>query len=91
MDSIKLVLAIAASKQWEVHHIDVNSSFLHGDMKEEIYMQQTKGFVTNPSLMCRLKKSLYELKQALRAWYAKIDGIFLSLNDCSCKYDPMSI
>ena len=34
MDSIRLVLAIAASKQWEVHHMDVKSSFLHGDMKE---------------------------------------------------------
>ena len=41
MDSIRLVLSIAASKQWEVHHMDVKSAFLHGDMKEEIYMQYT--------------------------------------------------
>ena len=40
MDSIRLVLAIVASKQWEVHHMDVKISFLDGDMKEEIYMQQ---------------------------------------------------
>ena len=39
MDSIRLVLAIAASKQWEVHHMDVKTAFLHGDLKEEIYMQ----------------------------------------------------
>ena len=38
MDSIRLVLAIAASKQWEVHHMDVKSAFLHGYFKEEIYM-----------------------------------------------------
>ena len=39
MDSIRLVLAISASKQWEVHHLDVKSSFLHGDIHEEIYMK----------------------------------------------------
>ena len=38
MDSICLVLAISASKHWEVHHMDVNSAFLHGDIHEEIYM-----------------------------------------------------
>jgi hypothetical protein len=40
MDSIRLVLAIAASRRWEVHHMDVKSAFLHGDLKEEIYMEQ---------------------------------------------------
>ena len=80
MDSIKLVLAIATSKQWEVHHMDVNNSFIRGDINEEIYMQQPQGFATNPSLVCRLRKSLYGLKQALRAWYANIDGFMLSLS-----------
>ena len=61
MDSIRLVLAIATSKQWEVHHMDVKSDFIHGDIKEDIYMQQPKGFVTNSFLVCRLKKSLYGL------------------------------
>ena len=82
MNSIRLVLAIAASKQWEVHHMDVNSLFLHGDMKEEIYMHNPEYFV------CGLNKSLYGLKQAPKAWYAKIDGFFLSLKYCRCKYDP---
>ena len=40
MDSIRLVLAIVASKRWEVHRMDVKSSFLHGDVEEEIYMKQ---------------------------------------------------
>ena len=70
MDSIRLALAIAASKQWEVHHMDVKCAFLNGDLNEEIYMQQSEGFVSNPSLVCRLKKSLYGLKQDPRAWYA---------------------
>ena len=58
MDSIKLVLAIAASKCLEVHHMDVKSAFIHGDTKEEIYMQKPEGFINYPSLVCRLKKSL---------------------------------
>ena len=64
MDSIRIALAIAASKQWEVHHMDVKFAFLNGDLTEEIYMQQPEGFVSNPYLVCRLKKSLYGLKQA---------------------------
>ena len=51
MDSIRLSLAIAASKQWEVHHMDVKCAFLNGDIIEEIYMQQPEGFVSNPSLV----------------------------------------
>ena len=76
MDCIRLALAIIASKQWEVHHMDVKCDFLNVDIMEEIYMQKPKGFVSNPSLVCRLKKSLYRLKQSPRAWYAKIDGFF---------------
>ena len=80
MDSIRLALAIAASKQWEVHHMDVKCAFLNGDITEEIYMQQPQVFYTNPFLVYSLRKSLYGIKQAPRAWYAKIDSFLLSLN-----------
>ena len=80
MDSIRLALAIAASKRWEVHHMDVKCALLNGDLTKYIYMQQPQGFATNPSLVCRLNKSLYGLKQAPWAWYAKIDSFLLSLN-----------
>ena len=48
MDSIRLALAIAASKQWEVNHMDVKCDFLNGDPTEYIYMQKPQGFSTNP-------------------------------------------
>ena len=51
MDSIKIVLEFRASKRWEVHQMDVKSSFLHGDLKEEIYMKQPEGFIDDPSLV----------------------------------------
>ena len=85
MDSIRLALAIATSKQWEIHHMDVKCVFLNGYLTEDIYMQQRQGFFPIPYFVCRLKKSLYGLKQAPRAWYAKIDSFLLSLNCVRCK------
>ena len=88
MDSIRLVLAIATSKRWEVHHMDVKSDFFHGELHEDIYMHHIEGVIHDPSLVCRLRKSLYGLKQALRAWYAKMDNFLLSLGFVRCKSDP---
>ena len=78
MDSIRLVLAIVASKKWEAHHMDVKGSFLHGDLEEEIYMRQLEGYTEDSSLVCRLWKSLYGLKQSPRAWYSNMDAFLLS-------------
>eukprot|EP00253_Pinus_taeda_P003369 PITA_03369 len=88
MDSIRLTLSIAAAQRWEVHQMDVKNAFLHGDLSEEIYMEQPHGFIQDSSLVCRLKKSLYGLKQAPRAWYAKMDSFLLSQNFERCKSDP---
>jgi hypothetical protein len=80
MDSIRLTLDIATTKGWEVHQMDVNNAFIHGDISEEIYMEQPQGFMQDSSLVYRLKKSLYGLKQAPRAWYAKMDSYLFSQN-----------
>ena len=68
--------------------MDVKCAFLNGHLNEEICMQQPKGFVSNPSLVSRLNKSLYGHKQSPKAWYAKIDGFLLSLSFVRCKSDP---
>ena len=54
MDSIRLVLAIVASKRWEVHHMDVNNAFIHGDIDEDIYMNNYKGFIDDISLVSKV-------------------------------------
>jgi hypothetical protein len=82
-----LAVAIATTKGWEVHQMDVKNAFLHGYLSEEIYMEQPQGFMQDSSLVCRLKKSLYGLKQAPRAWYAKMDSYLLSYNFVRCKSD----
>ena len=78
MNSIRLVLSLAASQGWSVYQMDVNSAFLHGDLDEEIYMEQPPGFVQDSSLVCRLRCSLYGLNQAPRAWYEKMDSFLIS-------------
>ena len=80
MDSIRLVLAITASNRWEVHHMDVKSVFLYGDLEEDIYMKQPEGFIEDPSIVYRLRKSLYGLKQDPRAWYSNMDTFLISQN-----------
>ena len=57
--------------------MDVKSTFIHGDIHEDIYMKQPKGYISDPYFVCKLKKSLYRLKQAPREWYSKMDAFLL--------------
>ncbi|KAF8672420.1 hypothetical protein HU200_049631 [Digitaria exilis] len=76
-----LMLAVAAHFGWEVHHMDVKSAFLNGELKEEAYVAQPPGYIDakHPGKVLRLHKALYGLRQAPRAWNAKLDATLLSL------------
>ena len=76
MESIRLLLAIAADENWEVHHMDVKTAFLNGELTEEVYVQQPIGFVVKGAehKVLRLHRALYGLRQAPRAWYEKLDS-----------------
>ncbi|GKE03752.1 ribonuclease H-like domain, reverse transcriptase, RNA-dependent DNA polymerase [Tanacetum coccineum] len=86
METIRLLLAIAANNKWEVHHLDVKSAFLHGDLKEEVYVTQPEGFITrqDQGKVYRLIKALYGLRQAPRAWNIKLDNTLKSLDFKKC-------
>eukprot|EP00253_Pinus_taeda_P035489 PITA_35489 len=73
--SIRLLLSISTTFVFEVEQMDMNTTFLHGDLEEEIYMKQPEGFVVKgkKELVCKLKKSLYGLKQSPRMWYQQFD------------------
>lgn len=67
---MRFIIALAASNGWEVHHLDVKTAFLHGELKETVYVTQPEGFEVQGSegKVSKLHKSLYGLKQAPRAW-----------------------
>ena len=66
MTTLRFMLGVVAADNLELIHLDVKTVFLHGDLQEEIYMEQLKGFVAScqEHLVCRLRKSLYGLKHA---------------------------
>jgi len=76
-DSFRIIMALVAHFDLELHQMDVKTAFLNGDLEENVYMAQPKGFVVEgkESMGCRLKKSIYGLKQASRQWYLKFDSI----------------
>ena len=70
-----LFISLAASYDWDLHQLDIKNVFLHGDLQEEIYMEQPPRFVTQGEIgkACRLRKSLYGLKQTSYAWLGKFN------------------
>jgi hypothetical protein len=76
MESVRLLLPLAAQEGWCVHHMDVKSAFLNDDLKEEVYVHQPLGFAIpdKEGKVLRLHKTLYGLRRAPRAWNAKLDS-----------------
>lgn len=80
MSSFRLLLALAAALDLELFHLDVQTAFLHGELPDELYMEQPPYFVseTAPRSVCRLHRSLYGLKQSPRLWFHKFNEFMLS-------------
>ncbi|KAG6416455.1 hypothetical protein SASPL_123885 [Salvia splendens] len=78
--TIRMILTIVVSFGWEITHLDVNNAFLNGELKEDIYMRHPQSIEQGgPHLVCKLKKAIYGLKQASRAWFFTIHSVLISL------------
>jgi hypothetical protein len=79
LEPIRILLSISSYLQIKLYQMDVNSAFLNGILKEEVYVEQPKGFEDHqfPHHVYKLKKALYGLKQAPRAWYERLTTYLL--------------
>ncbi|GJS16946.1 retrovirus-related pol polyprotein from transposon TNT 1-94, partial [Tanacetum coccineum] len=90
MEAIRIFLAYAAHKSFIVFQMDVKTAFLHGTLKEDVYVCQPEGFIDadHPSHVYKLKKALYGLKQAPRAWYDELSTFLLQNHFFKGTIDP---
>ncbi|PNX94522.1 copia-type polyprotein [Trifolium pratense] len=88
-NTIRSLSAIAASNEWSVFQLDVKSAFLHGELNEIVYVEQPLGYVKKgkEDQVYRLHKALYELKQAPRALYSKIEQYFVREGFEKCPHE----
>ena len=79
-DSLRIIMALVAHYDLELHQMDVKTAFLNGNLEEEIYMDQPEDFSVKGKehMVCKLKKSIYGLKQASRQWYLKFNDTITS-------------
>nr|GEV39007.1 hypothetical protein [Tanacetum cinerariifolium] len=90
MEAIRIFLAFATHKSFTVFQMDVKTAFLHGTLKEDVYVCQPKGFIDadHPSHVFKLKKALYGLKQEPRAWYNELSMFLLQNHFFKGTTDP---
>ena len=77
LTSIRLFISLATIHGWDLHQLDIKNVFLHRDLVEEVYMEQPPRFIAQGgvSRVCRLRKSLYGLKQSPHAWFGKFSEV----------------
>ena len=77
--TLRTVLALASSRDYEIHQVDIKNAFVQGALKEEVWIGQPEGYSAAPGLACRLIKALYGLKQAPRAWHSRLDEELIAM------------
>ncbi|KAM2407389.1 hypothetical protein ACFX1X_026583 [Malus domestica] len=89
LDTIRVVIALVVQMEWTIHQLDVKSAFLHGEINEEVFVEQPHGYVQRGKehKVYKLRKALYGLKQAPCAWYSRIEAYFLKEEFVKCPYE----
>ncbi|GJW48451.1 putative reverse transcriptase domain-containing protein [Tanacetum coccineum] len=91
IEAIRIFVANAANKNMTIYQMDVKTTFLNSELREEVYVSQPKGFIdkNNPNHVYRLKKALYGLKHAQCAWYDMFSSFLLSQKFSKGAVDPI--
>ena len=89
-ESIRSIVALGAQHKLQLHQMDVSTAFLHGELTEEVYMKQPEGYVEpgKEHLVCRLKRSIYGLKQSPRCWNHALDSQLKEMGFKQTSSDP---
>ena len=89
LNTVRVLLSLAANLDWSLHQLDVKNAFLNGDLEEEVYMDIPAGLETtsNFNKVCRLRKSLYGLKQSPRAWFERFTKVVKGYGFVQCQSD----
>ena len=87
MESLRMIIGLAARHSLKLHQLDVSTAFLNG---EEVYMEQLESFVAEGQerLVCKLKRSIYGLKQSPRCWNATLDAYLKTIGFLQSTSDP---
>ncbi|CAN1121074.1 Retrovirus-related Pol polyprotein from transposon TNT 1-94 [Linum perenne] len=86
LNTIRILLSLAANSDWDLHQLDVKNAFLNGELSEEVYMNPPPG-VNYPGKVCKLKKALYGLKQSPHAWFERFTKAVKSAGYYQCQSD----
>ncbi|GJW70280.1 retrovirus-related pol polyprotein from transposon RE1 [Tanacetum coccineum] len=85
---VRVLIALATAKEWDLHQLDINNAFLHDYIDEEIYMVPPEAYTkAAPNQVCKLTRSLYGLKQASRQWNQELTKFLLANGYAQSKYD----
>uniref|UniRef100_A0A2N9IGY8 Integrase catalytic domain-containing protein n=1 Tax=Fagus sylvatica TaxID=28930 RepID=A0A2N9IGY8_FAGSY len=76
LNTVRVLLSLAANLDWPLHQLDVKNAFLHGDLEEEVYMDIPPGYTASSKakIACKLQRALYGLKQSPRAWFGRFSS-----------------
>ncbi|XP_074352341.1 uncharacterized protein LOC141691504 [Apium graveolens] len=91
LETVRLLIALAVKNEWEIHHLDVKTTFLNGELQEEVYVNKPKSYVIegHDKKVYRLFKALYGLRQAPGAWYAQLNKCLEKLGFIKCSFEQV--
>jgi hypothetical protein len=86
--TVHTLIAVASVRRWAISQLDMKNAFLHGELHEEVYMHPPPGYSVPEGHVCRLRRSLYDFKQALRAWFERFTSVVITAGFVASQHDP---